>query len=80
MIDNSWFGAKKNVYVSVLVTQSCLCNPMNCSPPGSSVHGVPQARILEWVVISFKPNKHFKNLTNEMTPGALQGSDIFLGI
>ena len=35
--------------------QSCLtpCDPMNCSPPGSSVHGIPQARILEWVAISF---------------------------
>ena len=32
--------------------QSCLtlCNPMDCSPPGSSVHGISQARILEWVV------------------------------
>ena len=30
-----------------------LCNPMFCSPPGSSVHGVSQARILEWVAISF---------------------------
>ena len=29
------------------------CGPMNCSPPGSSVHGVIQARILEWVAISF---------------------------
>ena len=31
--------------------QSCLtlCNPMDCSPPGSSVHGILQARILEWV-------------------------------
>ena len=29
-----------------------LCNPMNCSPPGSSVHGISQARILEWVAIS----------------------------
>ena len=31
--------------------QSCppLCDPMNCSPPGSSVHGILQARILEWV-------------------------------
>ena len=29
------------------------CDPMNCSPPGSSVHGVFQARILEWVAISF---------------------------
>ena len=31
--------------------QSCLtlCNPMDCSPPGTSVHGILQARILEWV-------------------------------
>ena len=33
--------------------QSCpsLCNPMDCSPPGSSVHGILQARILEWVAM-----------------------------
>ena len=38
-----------------LVAKSCLthCNPIDCSPPGSSVHGVFQARILEWVAISF---------------------------
>ena len=37
------------------VTQSCpsLCNPVDCSPPGSSVHEILQARILEWVAISF---------------------------
>ena len=37
-----------------LVTQSCLtlCDPMNCSPPGSSLHGILQARILEWVSVS----------------------------
>ena len=37
------------------VAQSCptLCNPMGCSPPGSSVHGIFQTRILEWVAISF---------------------------
>ena len=37
------------------VTQSCLtlCNPMDCSLPGSSVHGIFQARVLEWVAISF---------------------------
>ena len=29
-----------------------ICDPMDCSPPGSSVHGILQARILEWVVIS----------------------------
>ena len=36
-----------------LVAQSCLtlCNPMDCSPPGSSVHGILQARILAWVAI-----------------------------
>ena len=28
-----------------------LCNPMDCSPPGFSVHGILQARILEWVAI-----------------------------
>jgi len=42
-------------YGCYLVTESCptLCNPMNCSPPGSSFHGISQARILEWVAISF---------------------------
>ena len=41
--------------VKVLVTQSCLtlCNPRECSPPGSSVHWISQARILEWVAITF---------------------------
>ena len=38
-----------------LVARSCptLCNPMDYSPPGSSVHGISQTRILEWAVISF---------------------------
>ena len=33
--------------------QSCptLCDPMDCSPPGSSAHGILQARILEWVAM-----------------------------
>ena len=37
------------------VTQLCptLSDPMDCSPPGSSVHGISQARILEWAVIPF---------------------------
>ena len=41
--------------LSVLVAQSCLtlCNPMDCNPSGSSVHGILQVRILEWVAISF---------------------------
>ena len=42
-------GVTTNVYVCVKVTQSCLtlCDPMDCSPPGSSVHGILQARIME---------------------------------
>ncbi|XP_060271237.1 perilipin-5 isoform X3 [Ovis aries] len=41
--------------VKVLVAQSCLtlCNPMDYSLPGSSVHGILQARMLEWVAIPF---------------------------
>ena len=37
------------------VTQLCptLCDPMDCSLPGSSVHGILQARVVEWVAISF---------------------------
>ena len=42
--------------VKVLVTQSCLtlCDSMDYSPPGSSVHGIHQARILEWVAMAWK--------------------------
>ena len=41
--------------VSVKVAQSCpnLCDPLDCSLPGFSVHGLLQARILEWVAIPF---------------------------
>ena len=41
------------------VAQSCpiLSNPMDCSPPGSSVHGIFQARVLEWGAIAF--SDHF---------------------
>ena len=44
-----------NRNMKVLVAQSSptLCDPMNCSLPGSSVHGILQARILEWVAIPF---------------------------
>ena len=39
----------------MLVAQLCLtlCDPMDCSPSGSSVHGILQARILEWGAIPF---------------------------
>ena len=44
-----------NVCVYALVTQSCstLCDPMDCRPPSFSVHGILQARILEWIAIPF---------------------------
>ena len=51
------FGEEVDLYIPncVLVAQSCLilCDPMDYSPPGSSVHGILQAGILEWVAILF---------------------------
>ena len=48
-----WYMHRKKAKVSV--SQSCLtlCDPMDCSRPGSSVRGIFQARILEWLAISF---------------------------
>ena len=42
-----------DILLLCLVAQLCLtlCNPIDCSPPGSSVHGILQARILEWVAL-----------------------------
>ena len=47
--------SNKSTKVKVLVAQLCptLCDPMDCSPPGSSVHGICQARVLEWGAIAF---------------------------
>ena len=44
-----------SIDIDIEVAQSCqtLCDPMDCSLPGSSVHGIFQARVLEWVAISF---------------------------
>ena len=54
---SQWTELGENVcmYVRAKLLQLCLtlCNPMDCSLPGSSVHGILQARILEWVTISF---------------------------
>ena len=55
----AWIALHQGIYShlwwSEKVTQSCptLCDPVDCSPPDSSVHGILQARILEWVAISF---------------------------
>ena len=56
-------GKRKPILAVVILTtdaaatkslQSCLtlCNPMDCSPPGSSIHGILQARVLDWVAIA----------------------------
>ena len=41
-----------SLYVLVAQSYLTLCDPMDCSPPGSSVHGILQAGTLEWVAIS----------------------------
>ena len=48
-------GIAGSLKVEVLVAQSCptLCDPMECSPPGFSVHGILQVRVLEWITIPF---------------------------
>ena len=55
LFDNAPFNLPFCVCVCVLVIQSCptLCDRMDCSLPGSSVHGILQARTLEWVAISY---------------------------
>ena len=65
MYTHSWFALLYNRKLQRIVKQLCfcchlvtklcptLCDPMNCSPLGSSVHGISQARRLEWVAISF---------------------------
>ena len=62
--------ARKNEESESEVVQSCLtlCDPVDCSPPGSSIHGILQARILEWVAISFSRGIF---LTQGSNPGLL---------
>ena len=52
------------------VTQSCLTlrDPMDCSPPGSSIHGIFQARVLQWGAIAFSDNTFiFKSVQFDKT-------------
>ena len=51
------------------VAQTCptLCDPMDCSPPGSSVHGIFQARVVEWVAIAFSDSL-FYSPRNSLSP------------
>ena len=62
------------------VAQSCptLSDPMDCSPPGSSIHGIFQARVLEWGAIAFSIDLYisFKLQFFDM----LTWEDIFLDV
>ena len=69
-------------YSTCLIAQSCpiLCDPVDCSPPGSSVHGILQARILEWIAISFskgssqpKDRTHILSLVADSLPAEPSG-------
>ena len=61
-----------------LVSHVWLCNPMDCSPPGSSVHGISQARILEWVAISFRdlPNPETESTSLALLADSLRLSHL----
>ena len=52
-VNFSFWQHLKSENVSRSVISNSYCDPMDCSPPGSSVHGILQARILEWAYISF---------------------------
>ena len=49
------------------VAQSCptLSDPMDCSPPGSSIHGILQARVLEWGAIAISEEETFERSLEE---------------
>ncbi|MGG2385712.1 hypothetical protein ACQUGX_13365, partial [Enterococcus faecium] len=51
--DNILLPAYSYQFSSVAQLFPVLCDPMDCSPPDSPVHGISQARILDWVAISF---------------------------
>ena len=81
-IQENWVTPLKWLQKESEVTQSCppLCDPMDCSLPGSSVHGILQARILEWVALPFsrEPSqasiKHrFRTLQADSLPAELPG-------
>ena len=64
------------------VAQSCLTlsDPMDCSPPGSSAHGIFQARVLEWGAIAFSGTQlsDYKLYIQTHTSESLQGIDLII--
>ena len=63
-----------SVHAKSLQSCSSVCNPMDCSSPGSSVHGILQARILEWIIMcsskgSSNPGTELKSLMSPVLVG-----------
>ena len=71
-------GKQSAIGCCCLVTQSCptLCDPMGCSPPGSSAHGILQARVLEGVA---RPFSRGSSRFRDGTPGLLHCRQILYG-
>ena len=63
VLEDIFANCKVQITVVVLVAKSCptLRDPMDCSPPDSSVHGISQARILEWVAISWEQSSQMRS-------------------
>ena len=65
------------LYIFVLLAakslQSCLTlsDPMDCSLPGSSIHGIFQARVLEWGAIAFSPERQKQVIKQHVRPSML---------
>ena len=84
---SSFYSIVLQMFVSIKptseVAQLCqtLCNPMDCSLPGSSIQGIFQARVLEWVAISFskKQERALQMVGNERWPRRLESIGCHVG-
>ena len=64
-LHNGWFRGNPCMCIHLLQLCTTLCNPVDCTPPGSSVLGILQARILEWVAMpSSRGYSHPKDRTS----------------
>ena len=66
----SWcLGTHDTLLLLVAQSRPTLCDPMDCNLPGSSVHGILQARILDWVAVPLcQSNIRMKKIYNEFSP------------
>ena len=71
-------AATAAVFITSMIAQACptLCDPMNCSPPGSSLHGILQARILQWVAISSSRGSSWPRSNPHVSCGSCIGRQI----